>query len=178
NRTGHKRTGFIDQSQARATPQAPSIRVPHAGHAANYILLLSRVLFWLAAHLPRMPLPRRETQDWLRLGGPVCLRPNPRHMGFIYPCPVLPVLPLVRFASLQWRRKTRERIGFQPPARQSMPARRYAAGSRTTGHVTSTPRRADYRHQYGCHLSVRYTHCLTLWSDAVLSFGLGSFHCW
>uniref|UniRef100_A0A5K3FX41 Uncharacterized protein n=1 Tax=Mesocestoides corti TaxID=53468 RepID=A0A5K3FX41_MESCO len=74
--TGHKRTGFIDQSQARATPQAPSIRVPHAGHAANYILLLSRVLLWLAAHLPRMPLPRRETRDWLRPGGPICLRPN------------------------------------------------------------------------------------------------------
>uniref|UniRef100_A0A5K3FNU2 Uncharacterized protein n=1 Tax=Mesocestoides corti TaxID=53468 RepID=A0A5K3FNU2_MESCO len=24
-----------------------------------------------------MPLDRRETQDWLRSGGPTCLRPNP-----------------------------------------------------------------------------------------------------
>uniref|UniRef100_A0A5K3FNH0 Aminotran_5 domain-containing protein n=1 Tax=Mesocestoides corti TaxID=53468 RepID=A0A5K3FNH0_MESCO len=87
--------------------------------------------------------------------------PYRENKGFIYPCPVLPVLPLVRFASLQWRRKTRERIGFQPPARHSMPARRNAAGSHTPGHVTSPPRRADYHHQYGCHLSVRYTTSLT-----------------
>uniref|UniRef100_A0A5K3FY63 Uncharacterized protein n=1 Tax=Mesocestoides corti TaxID=53468 RepID=A0A5K3FY63_MESCO len=73
-----------------------------------------------------MPLDRRETRDWLRPGGPTCLRPNPTPLGFIYPCPVLPVLPLVRFASLQWRRKTRERIRFQPPARHSMPAHRHA----------------------------------------------------
>uniref|UniRef100_A0A5K3EW81 Anoctamin n=1 Tax=Mesocestoides corti TaxID=53468 RepID=A0A5K3EW81_MESCO len=59
-------TGFIDQSEARATGQAPSIRVHHAGHAAHYILHLIHVLLWLAAFLSRMPLNRRETQDWLR----------------------------------------------------------------------------------------------------------------
>uniref|UniRef100_A0A5K3FSB6 Uncharacterized protein n=1 Tax=Mesocestoides corti TaxID=53468 RepID=A0A5K3FSB6_MESCO len=42
-----------------AMRQAPSIRVHRAGHAAHYILLLSRVLLWLAAHLPRMPLDHR-----------------------------------------------------------------------------------------------------------------------
>uniref|UniRef100_A0A5K3FMC0 Transposase n=1 Tax=Mesocestoides corti TaxID=53468 RepID=A0A5K3FMC0_MESCO len=73
----YNRTGFIDQSEARATRQAPSIRVLHTGHAAHYILLLSRVLLWLAAFLSRMPLDCRETQDWLRSGGPTCLRPNP-----------------------------------------------------------------------------------------------------
>uniref|UniRef100_A0A5K3G2S1 Secreted protein n=1 Tax=Mesocestoides corti TaxID=53468 RepID=A0A5K3G2S1_MESCO len=71
------RTGFIDQSEARATRQAPSIRVGHTGHAAHYILLLSRVLLWLTAFHSRMPLDCRETQDWLRPGGPICLRPNP-----------------------------------------------------------------------------------------------------
>uniref|UniRef100_A0A5K3FTN6 Secreted protein n=1 Tax=Mesocestoides corti TaxID=53468 RepID=A0A5K3FTN6_MESCO len=60
-----------------ATRQAPPIRVHHAVHAARYILLVSRVLLWLAAFLSRMPLDRRETQDWLRPGGPICLRPNP-----------------------------------------------------------------------------------------------------
>uniref|UniRef100_A0A5K3FLK2 Os01g0778700 protein n=1 Tax=Mesocestoides corti TaxID=53468 RepID=A0A5K3FLK2_MESCO len=35
------------------------------------------VLLWLAASLFRMPLDRRETRDWLRPGGPTCLRPNP-----------------------------------------------------------------------------------------------------
>uniref|UniRef100_A0A5K3G060 Secreted protein n=1 Tax=Mesocestoides corti TaxID=53468 RepID=A0A5K3G060_MESCO len=58
------RTGFIDQSEARATRQAPSIRVHHAGHAAHYILHLIHVLLWLAAFLSRMPLDRRETRDW------------------------------------------------------------------------------------------------------------------
>uniref|UniRef100_A0A5K3EX44 Valine--tRNA ligase n=1 Tax=Mesocestoides corti TaxID=53468 RepID=A0A5K3EX44_MESCO len=64
------RTGFIDQPEASATRQAPSIRVHDAGHAAHHILLLS-------PYLPRMPLERIETQDWLRPGGPICLRPNP-----------------------------------------------------------------------------------------------------
>uniref|UniRef100_A0A5K3G2K9 Uncharacterized protein n=1 Tax=Mesocestoides corti TaxID=53468 RepID=A0A5K3G2K9_MESCO len=50
---------------------------PHAGHAAHYILYLIRVLLWLSAYLPHMPLDRRETKDWLRPGGPTCLRPNP-----------------------------------------------------------------------------------------------------
>uniref|UniRef100_A0A5K3FQL6 HSL_N domain-containing protein n=1 Tax=Mesocestoides corti TaxID=53468 RepID=A0A5K3FQL6_MESCO len=68
---------FIDQLEARATRQAPPIRVHNAGHAAHYILLLSRVLLSLASYLPRMPLERRGTQDWLRPGGPTCLRPNP-----------------------------------------------------------------------------------------------------
>uniref|UniRef100_A0A5K3FST2 Alternative protein n=1 Tax=Mesocestoides corti TaxID=53468 RepID=A0A5K3FST2_MESCO len=40
------------------------------------MLYLSHDL-WLAAYLPRMPLERRGTQDWLRPGGPTCLRPNP-----------------------------------------------------------------------------------------------------
>uniref|UniRef100_A0A5K3FEI0 Uncharacterized protein n=1 Tax=Mesocestoides corti TaxID=53468 RepID=A0A5K3FEI0_MESCO len=60
-----------------ATRQAPSIRVHHAGHAAHYIPLLVDVLLWLAAFLSRMPLDRRETQDWLRPGVHICLRPNP-----------------------------------------------------------------------------------------------------
>uniref|UniRef100_A0A5K3EM78 G_PROTEIN_RECEP_F1_2 domain-containing protein n=1 Tax=Mesocestoides corti TaxID=53468 RepID=A0A5K3EM78_MESCO len=81
----NNRTGFIDQSGARATRQAHSIRVLHAGHAAHYILLLSRVLLWLTAFLSRMPLDCRETQDWLRPGGPICLRPNPTP-HFIYMC--------------------------------------------------------------------------------------------
>uniref|UniRef100_A0A5K3FYM8 Uncharacterized protein n=1 Tax=Mesocestoides corti TaxID=53468 RepID=A0A5K3FYM8_MESCO len=70
-------TGFIDKSQAKTTHQAPSIRVHHAGHAAHYILHLSRVLLWLAAYLPRTPLERRGTRNWLRSGGPTCLRPDP-----------------------------------------------------------------------------------------------------
>uniref|UniRef100_A0A5K3G405 Tnp_DDE_dom domain-containing protein n=1 Tax=Mesocestoides corti TaxID=53468 RepID=A0A5K3G405_MESCO len=73
----YNRTGFIDQSEARATRQAPSIRVHDAGHAADYILHLSRILLWLAAYLPRMRLERRVTQDWLRPGGLICLRPDP-----------------------------------------------------------------------------------------------------
>uniref|UniRef100_A0A5K3FWR5 IS4 family transposase n=1 Tax=Mesocestoides corti TaxID=53468 RepID=A0A5K3FWR5_MESCO len=44
----YNRTSFIDQSEARATRQAPSIRVPDTGHAALYLLHL-----WLAACLPR-----------------------------------------------------------------------------------------------------------------------------
>uniref|UniRef100_A0A5K3FSJ6 Frizzled domain-containing protein n=1 Tax=Mesocestoides corti TaxID=53468 RepID=A0A5K3FSJ6_MESCO len=47
-------------------PLAPSIRVHDAGHAAHYILHLSRVLIWLAACPPRMALERRATPDWLR----------------------------------------------------------------------------------------------------------------
>uniref|UniRef100_A0A5K3EQS6 BatA domain-containing protein n=1 Tax=Mesocestoides corti TaxID=53468 RepID=A0A5K3EQS6_MESCO len=31
-----------------------------------FILLPIRVLLWLAAYFPRMPLERRETEDWLR----------------------------------------------------------------------------------------------------------------
>uniref|UniRef100_A0A5K3ENB3 Uncharacterized protein n=1 Tax=Mesocestoides corti TaxID=53468 RepID=A0A5K3ENB3_MESCO len=107
-----------------------------------------------------MPLDHRETKDWLRLGGPICLRPDPSPMEtgrFIYPSSVLPVLPLVRPASLQWRQKTRERISSQSPARHSMPARRHAAGNRTPDHVTSPSRHADYRRQYGCHLPFRHT---------------------
>uniref|UniRef100_A0A5K3FFG0 AAA_5 domain-containing protein n=1 Tax=Mesocestoides corti TaxID=53468 RepID=A0A5K3FFG0_MESCO len=73
----YNRTGFIDQSEARATRQAPSIRVHHAGHVAHYILHLIHVLLWLAAFLSRMPLDRRGTRDWLRPGGPICLRPHP-----------------------------------------------------------------------------------------------------
>uniref|UniRef100_A0A5K3EW29 Dihydropteridine reductase n=1 Tax=Mesocestoides corti TaxID=53468 RepID=A0A5K3EW29_MESCO len=56
-------TGIIDQSQVRTTYQAPSIRVHHAGHAAQYILLLNPVLLRLTAFLSRMPLDRRETRD-------------------------------------------------------------------------------------------------------------------
>uniref|UniRef100_A0A5K3EQZ3 Uncharacterized protein n=1 Tax=Mesocestoides corti TaxID=53468 RepID=A0A5K3EQZ3_MESCO len=65
-----KKTGTTEQAllttQARTTRQAPFIRVHHAGHAAHYILLPIRVFLWLAAHLPRMPLERRGTEDWLR----------------------------------------------------------------------------------------------------------------
>uniref|UniRef100_A0A5K3F0B1 Transposase n=1 Tax=Mesocestoides corti TaxID=53468 RepID=A0A5K3F0B1_MESCO len=68
---------FLDQSEGRAACQAPSIRVRHAGHVAHYILHLIHVLLWLAAFLSRMPFDRRETRDWLRSGGPACLRPNP-----------------------------------------------------------------------------------------------------
>uniref|UniRef100_A0A5K3FR30 Cytochrome cd1 nitrite reductase n=1 Tax=Mesocestoides corti TaxID=53468 RepID=A0A5K3FR30_MESCO len=42
-------------------------------------LHLIHVLLWLAAFLSRMPLDLRETRDWLRPGGPTCLRPDPRH---------------------------------------------------------------------------------------------------
>uniref|UniRef100_A0A5K3EIN5 Transposase n=1 Tax=Mesocestoides corti TaxID=53468 RepID=A0A5K3EIN5_MESCO len=62
----YNRTSFIDQLQARTTRQAPSIRVPQAGHAAHYILLLIRVFLSFAAYLPHMPLDRKETEDWLR----------------------------------------------------------------------------------------------------------------
>uniref|UniRef100_A0A5K3FXT4 Transposase n=1 Tax=Mesocestoides corti TaxID=53468 RepID=A0A5K3FXT4_MESCO len=55
----YNRTGFIDQSQARITRQAPSIRACDESHAAHYILHLIRVPPWLAAYLPRMPLERR-----------------------------------------------------------------------------------------------------------------------
>uniref|UniRef100_A0A5K3G070 Uncharacterized protein n=1 Tax=Mesocestoides corti TaxID=53468 RepID=A0A5K3G070_MESCO len=37
-----------------------------------------------------------------------------------------------------------------------MSARHHAAGSRTTGHVISLPRRAHYHHQYGRRLAFRY----------------------
>uniref|UniRef100_A0A5K3EXU3 Integron gene cassette protein n=1 Tax=Mesocestoides corti TaxID=53468 RepID=A0A5K3EXU3_MESCO len=69
--------GFFDQSEARATCQAPTIRVHHASHAAHYVLHLIHVLLWLAAFRSRTPLDRRGTQDWLRPGGPTCLRPDP-----------------------------------------------------------------------------------------------------
>uniref|UniRef100_A0A5K3FS94 Replication factor C subunit 3 n=1 Tax=Mesocestoides corti TaxID=53468 RepID=A0A5K3FS94_MESCO len=70
---------FDDQSQARTTSQTPPTRVHHTGHAAHYILHLSCVLLWMTAYLPRLPLEHRETQDWLRPGGPICLHPNPHH---------------------------------------------------------------------------------------------------
>uniref|UniRef100_A0A5K3EVX3 Uncharacterized protein n=1 Tax=Mesocestoides corti TaxID=53468 RepID=A0A5K3EVX3_MESCO len=41
----------------------------------SYILLLIRVFLWLAAYVPRMPLERRKTEDWLRPGGLICLHP-------------------------------------------------------------------------------------------------------
>uniref|UniRef100_A0A5K3ENF9 Transposase n=1 Tax=Mesocestoides corti TaxID=53468 RepID=A0A5K3ENF9_MESCO len=59
----YNRIGFIDQSQARTTSKAPAIRVHHAGHAVHFILHLIRVLLWLAAYIPRMPLKHRETDD-------------------------------------------------------------------------------------------------------------------
>uniref|UniRef100_A0A5K3FBS5 Secreted protein n=1 Tax=Mesocestoides corti TaxID=53468 RepID=A0A5K3FBS5_MESCO len=68
--------GTQRQRKTKATRQAPSIRVHHAGHAAHYILHLSHVLLWLAAYLPRMPFERREIHNWLRPGGPICLSPN------------------------------------------------------------------------------------------------------
>uniref|UniRef100_A0A5K3G386 Transposase n=1 Tax=Mesocestoides corti TaxID=53468 RepID=A0A5K3G386_MESCO len=45
----HKRTGFIEQSQAKTTSQEPSTRVHHAGHEVLYILLRIRACLWLAA---------------------------------------------------------------------------------------------------------------------------------
>uniref|UniRef100_A0A5K3EXM6 Pecanex-like protein n=1 Tax=Mesocestoides corti TaxID=53468 RepID=A0A5K3EXM6_MESCO len=79
----YNRTGLIDQSQARATSQAPSIRVYHTGHDARCMRYLIRVLLWLAAFLPRMLLEHKKTQDWLSPGGPTCLRPDPtpQHLG-------------------------------------------------------------------------------------------------
>uniref|UniRef100_A0A5K3FZ92 Uncharacterized protein n=1 Tax=Mesocestoides corti TaxID=53468 RepID=A0A5K3FZ92_MESCO len=62
----YNRTGFIDESQATTTSQAPSIRVDPAGNAAQYILLLIHVYLWSAAYLTRMPLKHRGTRDWLR----------------------------------------------------------------------------------------------------------------
>uniref|UniRef100_A0A5K3FNK7 Uncharacterized protein n=1 Tax=Mesocestoides corti TaxID=53468 RepID=A0A5K3FNK7_MESCO len=59
----YNRTGFIDQSQARTTRQAPSIRVHHAGHADHYIVPLIRVILWFADCHSRMPFERRETHD-------------------------------------------------------------------------------------------------------------------
>uniref|UniRef100_A0A5K3EN08 Uncharacterized protein n=1 Tax=Mesocestoides corti TaxID=53468 RepID=A0A5K3EN08_MESCO len=75
--TGTTEQALLTNSEARATRQVPSIRVHHAGHAAYYILHLIHVLLWLAAFISRMPLDRRETRDWLRPGGPTCLRPDP-----------------------------------------------------------------------------------------------------
>uniref|UniRef100_A0A5K3FAG5 Uncharacterized protein n=1 Tax=Mesocestoides corti TaxID=53468 RepID=A0A5K3FAG5_MESCO len=72
------------------TSQASSIRVRHAGHAAYYMLHLIHVLLRLAAYLPRLPLELRGTQDWLRPGGPICLRPEllPHHTTPVeYPSP-------------------------------------------------------------------------------------------
>uniref|UniRef100_A0A5K3G1H0 SARAH domain-containing protein n=1 Tax=Mesocestoides corti TaxID=53468 RepID=A0A5K3G1H0_MESCO len=52
----YNRSGFFDQSQARATRQVPSIRVQHAGHAAQSILLPIRVSFRLTDFLHCMPM--------------------------------------------------------------------------------------------------------------------------
>ncbi|VDD78032.1 unnamed protein product [Mesocestoides corti] len=116
-------------------------------------------------------------KDETRNAGLNLVSPYRENRGFIYPSSVLPVLPLVRPTSLQWRQKTRERIGSQPPARNSVPARHHAAGSRTTGHVMSPPRRAHTvtNMAAACHSAT--PHCLPLRSEAVLSFWLGSPHC-
>uniref|UniRef100_A0A5K3G4J1 Secreted protein n=1 Tax=Mesocestoides corti TaxID=53468 RepID=A0A5K3G4J1_MESCO len=42
----------------------------------RWLLVLIRVCLWLAAYLPCMPLEHRESQDWLRPGGPTYLRPE------------------------------------------------------------------------------------------------------
>uniref|UniRef100_A0A5K3EN83 Progestin and adipoQ receptor family member 3 n=1 Tax=Mesocestoides corti TaxID=53468 RepID=A0A5K3EN83_MESCO len=70
-------TGFIDSLQTGTISQAPSIRVNHYGHAAHYMLHLTHILLWLPAYLPRVLLEHGETENWLRPGGPICLRPNP-----------------------------------------------------------------------------------------------------
>uniref|UniRef100_A0A5K3ESW3 Uncharacterized protein n=1 Tax=Mesocestoides corti TaxID=53468 RepID=A0A5K3ESW3_MESCO len=75
-----QKTGTTEQALlTNHKPEAQAlqhIRVHHAGDAAHYILHLTRDVLWLAAYLPRMPLERRETHDWLRPGGPICLRPQ------------------------------------------------------------------------------------------------------
>uniref|UniRef100_A0A5K3FZ59 Transposase n=1 Tax=Mesocestoides corti TaxID=53468 RepID=A0A5K3FZ59_MESCO len=85
----YTRTGFTDQSQARTTREVEFIRAHHAGCAAHYIPLLMHVCLWLAAYHPRMPLKRRETQDWLRPNGEICLRPDPSSLDATveYPSP-------------------------------------------------------------------------------------------
>uniref|UniRef100_A0A5K3FRX5 G_PROTEIN_RECEP_F1_2 domain-containing protein n=1 Tax=Mesocestoides corti TaxID=53468 RepID=A0A5K3FRX5_MESCO len=52
----------MDQSRARATCQAPSIRVHHAGYATQYILLLIPVFLWLTAFIFHMPLALMTNQ--------------------------------------------------------------------------------------------------------------------
>uniref|UniRef100_A0A5K3EMX4 Glycosyl transferase n=1 Tax=Mesocestoides corti TaxID=53468 RepID=A0A5K3EMX4_MESCO len=68
-------------SQARTTGQAPSIGVHHAGFANHYIPLLTRICFWFAAYIPRVPLDHRDTQDWLR-------RALPNMPKFLYFTPI------------------------------------------------------------------------------------------
>uniref|UniRef100_A0A5K3G2U9 TLC domain-containing protein n=1 Tax=Mesocestoides corti TaxID=53468 RepID=A0A5K3G2U9_MESCO len=78
---------------ARATPSGAFHPSPRAGHAAHYILHLIHVLLWMATFLSRMPLDCRGTRDWLRPGGPICLRPI-----FFFFC-----LPLRSEAALSFR---------------------------------------------------------------------------
>uniref|UniRef100_A0A5K3F616 Secreted protein n=1 Tax=Mesocestoides corti TaxID=53468 RepID=A0A5K3F616_MESCO len=48
----YNRTGFIDQSQAKATQNGPSFRVHHIVCVTHYVLLLIRVILYLAADNP------------------------------------------------------------------------------------------------------------------------------
>uniref|UniRef100_A0A5K3G0A5 Secreted protein n=1 Tax=Mesocestoides corti TaxID=53468 RepID=A0A5K3G0A5_MESCO len=73
---GTTEQALLNQSQTRTTSQG----LPFESTTLATPLIIycsSVVLLWLAAYLPRMSLERRGTQNYLRPGGLVCLRPDP-----------------------------------------------------------------------------------------------------